>query len=91
MPIHLGEAHTTWDLAPFILAATVLMPVVLLTLLISLAAVVAVFGSKRRSERAMRIFDAALGALMALIDAVLRTGSGRRSRSGADGVRRSRR
>lgn len=88
MLTHLGEAHTTWDLAPIILTATVLMPVALLTLLVSLAAMVAVFGSNLRSDRAMRIFDAALGALMALINALLRTGPGGRSRRGA---RRSRR
>ncbi|MEV0538196.1 hypothetical protein [Nocardia salmonicida] len=87
----IDETHMTWKLAPIIFTATVLTPVALLTLLISLTALVAMFGSNRRSERAMRIFDATLAALMTLVDALLRTGHGGRSRRTGRNTRGSRR
>ncbi|MGW6123137.1 hypothetical protein ACWFRF_29130 [Nocardia sp. NPDC055165] len=91
MLTHLGQAHTTWGLAPIILTATVLIPITLFALLVSLAAVVAVFGNNRSSARAMRIFDATLGALISLMNAILRTGSDDQPRRAARKVRRGRR
>ncbi|MGW2665952.1 hypothetical protein ACWCW7_33795 [Nocardia tengchongensis] len=72
--------------APTLLGVLLLTPLIALTVLTLLTALVVLFDTKRRGDRAHELFDASLNALLWLLSAVLRCGGPpqkrRRRRSG---------
>ncbi|GAA5096746.1 hypothetical protein [Nocardia iowensis] len=65
-------SHPDWGNTTQLLAVIVLTPVITLTVLTALTALVAVISSKKCGDRAIRVFESTLEALLWLMGAVLR-------------------